>query len=256
MQSGEVRSLKYCIYKTFRADGVKGFFLGMSSPIASVPLANSLVFGAYAHANSFCPFASNFWKGIFSGSYAGLISSIVVCPVELIKIKMQIQSKDKALGSGFKYTGVTDCIVKTFKDEGVKGFYKGGVSTIYREIPGYAAQFAFFEGCKELGHYVYDTEQLPMHFLFISGMLSGLNAWIWSYPQDLIKTIIQIGNQKKKTWDGGFNSIAKEIWQKNGFLGFFKGFSPVLVRSTLPNGFGFLTYELAIEHLQKMDLRE
>ena len=240
-----------CLKKTFRADGLRGFFYGISSPLTSIPIVNAVVFGAYAQANTMFDIESSFWKGIVSGSYAGLVNTGVVTPVELIKVKMQMQSNDSTLGQKIKYKSAFDCIRQTVREEGIKGLFKGGVTTIYREIPGYAAQFASFELSKALFREILDQDELPVICIFMSGMIGGFNCWFWSYPQDVVKTKLQSGYKVVKGWDGGFKYLCKEIWRNEGWRGFWKGFSACTLRATIPNGFGFLANDLTMNFLVK-----
>lgn len=243
MQAGEVRSLTECIKKTHKADGIRGFFKGMSSPLYSIPLVNAIVFAAYGHANTLFDIDSIFLKGIVSGSYAGLVNTVVVTPVELIKIRMQIQSNDPALGKGKGYTTTWGCVKSIVKEDGVKGLFRGGVITIYREIPGYAAQFASFEGTKYFFYSYFELDELTKAHVFVAGMVGGFNCWFWSYPQDVIKTRIQSGAKVRRGWDGGTGEMTRMIWRTEGFFGFWKGFSACFIRATIPNGFGFLVNE-------------
>ena len=251
MQAGEVKTMTSCLLKTYRADGVRGFFLGISSPLTSVPVVNAVVFGAYAQANSMFEIESSLWKGIISGSYAGLVNTIVVTPVELVKIKMQVQSNDCSIGQPIKYKNGFDCVRLTIKEEGIKGLFKGGVTTIYREIPGYATQFASFELSKALFREILGQDELPVICIFISGVIGGFNCWFWSYPQDVVKTKLQSGHTVVKGWDGGFVYLCKEIWRTEGWRGFWKGFSACTLRATIPNGFGFLANDLTMDFLIK-----
>lgn len=119
MQAGEVQSLIQCIKKTFIADGYRGFFYGISTPLYTIPLVNAIVFGAYAQANYFLNSPGSFHQGILAGAYAGLINTIVVTPVELVKCRLQIQSKDLSLGQKIKYKNTWDCIKKIIQSEGL-----------------------------------------------------------------------------------------------------------------------------------------
>jgi hypothetical protein len=249
MQTGDVRSLKECFIKTYRADGFRGFFKGMSSPLCSVPFVNAIVFTAYAHANTLFEIENAFWKGIVSGSYAGLVNTVVVTPVELVKIKMQIQSNDPSLGHGKAYSSAFDCVRHVVRDEGVRGLFKGTVVTIYREIPGYAMQFASFEATKSFFHSFFELEELSKVHVFCAGVVGGFNCWFWSYPQDVVKTKIQSVKRIVNTWDGGFWQISRSIWRTQGWMGFWRGFSACFLRATIPNGFGFLTNDMVMNVL-------
>ena len=251
MQAGEVHNLLECIKLTYEADGFRGFYYGLSSPLYSVPIVNAVVFGAYAQANWFIPAEQSHLTWMLAGSYAGLVNCSVVVPVELIKCKMQAQSHDPHLGRDTHYHGSLDCAMQTYKQEGIRGLYKGGVITMMREIPGYASQFVAYEVAKEMFRKLLKVEEIPLWTSFLCGMFGGFNCWFWSYPQDTIKTQLQVGVdfEIKKAWDGGAMQVARHIYRVSGWRGFWMGFSAATLRSTLPNGCGFLAYEIAIDFL-------
>ena len=247
MQAGEVTSLKQCFARTYRADGLRGFLFGISSPLASIPIVNGIVFGAYGHANSIFTIESSFWKGVVSGSYAGLVNTFVVTPVELIKIKMQVQSNDRSIGQSMQYSSGFECMRKTIKSSGIRSLFKGTIPTVYREIPSYAMQFATFEISKSFFFSVLGENGVWSGLgIFLSGIIAGFNCWLWSYPQDVIKTKIQSGHAVVKGWDGGFTYMARLIWRTEGWRGFWRGFSACAIRATIPNGFGFLAHDLSM----------
>ena len=68
-----------------------------------------------------------------------------------------------------------------------------------------------------------------------------------SYPQDIIKTKIQIspiGTYKShhRIWDGGFIDCANSIYRAQGLRGFFFGIKPCLLRAIVGDGFGIMVY--------------
>jgi solute carrier family 25 carnitine/acylcarnitine transporter 20/29 len=47
-----------------------------------------------------------------------------------VKCLLQIQNNDKLL-----YNGMIDCVRKIYKENGIRGVYKGFLITMYRELP-------------------------------------------------------------------------------------------------------------------------
>ena len=82
------------------------------------------------------------------------------------------------------------------------------------------------------------------------GSLAGVSCWLFSYPQDVIKTKIQVlkeGTFPKNRFipDGGFISCSKDIYAKLGIKGFWYGISPCMTRAVVANAFGIAAYEEA-----------
>ena len=81
----------------------------------------------------------------------------------------------------------------------------------------------------------------------IVGVFAGINCWIFSYPQDIIKTMIQVSpsgtyQPKKMMFDGGFYDCGMQIFKKSGWKGFWIGIEPCLVRAAVANAFGIAVY--------------
>lgn len=77
---------------------------------------------------------------IISGAIAGLCQSIVTCPVELIKIKMQthnLNDKKNTFYHHFKFY--------LNSKNGFKQLYKGMAITLLRDIPGFAIYFGVYQ---------------------------------------------------------------------------------------------------------------
>lgn len=167
---------------------------------------------------------------------------------------------------------------------GPRGLFRGMNITILREVPAYMGQFYVYEvikraftpeggSPKDLGpvalmlagmvllqHYRSCTEYSDayvtcMVFLSVAGGLAGISAWLLSYPQDIIKSRIQVQPKLYPPhpllrFDGGLISCAKQINAERGFRGFWVGFGPCAARAMPANAVGFLAYELVARVLK------
>lgn len=133
------------------------------------------------------------------------------------------------------------------RKEGINGLFKGGFSTALREIFAYAAQFAVYEYLKDkiVGR---SGKHLGVFEGMFVGMAAGINCWIFSYPQDVIKTRLQLAKAAQYPTgllipDGGFFICANTILQERGIAGLFDGIKPCLIRAAIANAIGIALYE-------------
>lgn len=204
IQSGKVKTIKDAIQ-------MKKLYSGISPPLMGMMLEKSIVFGFYNKSKEVG--LNDFWSGIIGG----FMSTLIVTPVDQIKIYFQNNEKKK-----FEW----------------RSMYRGFLPTICRETPGFGIYFSTYEYLKE-----YNKEN-NMIKTFMMGALSGLNAWIFIYPSDLIKTKMQSSNKN-------FKDIVTEIYKQNnrGFLNFYKNFWLSIMRAMPLHGGVFLGYELAKKQL-------
>lgn len=116
-----------CLVKTMRIEGPRALFKGMAGPLTTLPLLNALVFWSYGLAKSTFEIRNgpnqplSITQITMAGSFAGLISTIIVCPLELIKTKMQIQYGFQDL----QYRGPLHCTRELLSIEGLRGMFRG-----------------------------------------------------------------------------------------------------------------------------------
>lgn len=262
---GESETATQVIKRTIRDEGFRGLYKGMAAPMASVALVNSIVFMTYEQGKRLCywldgvdrstnkvpPALSNNRLAV-CGGMAGFAACIIVCPIELIRSRLQVQSSISPL-----YTGPVDCAVKVMRKNGPAALFKGMGSTILRDVPAYVAQFYVYEGTKKLltpkGQTVNDLGAAELMF---SGALAGIVGWFATYPIDIIKSRLQVerSNRYKQNRyfpDGGFLDCWKTLYRSDGWRGFYKGLAPCMVRAVPVGAGAFWAYESCSRFLKQ-----
>lgn len=90
-----------------------------------------------------------------------------------------------------KFANSNQCLKAILREEGVRGLFRGMFATAVREIPAYSGQFATYELLKD---YFVSPESPSMTIpqSLLVGSLAGVSCWLCSYPQDIIKTKLQV----------------------------------------------------------------
>lgn len=127
---------------------------------------------------------------------------------------------------------------------GVRGLFKGLVPTLAREVPGNAAMFGVYEALKQYMAGGPDTSKLGRGSLIMAGGLAGASFWIFVYPVDVVKSVVQVDDYKNPKYSGSMNAFNR-ILATEGVKGLFKGFSPAMARSVPANAACFLAFEVA-----------
>jgi hypothetical protein len=190
-------------------------YRGIASPLLGVGLEKSLVFGTY----NFC--RNNNINIPVSGAISGFIASLIVSPYERIKILRQNQTEFK----------LYECTKPTF-------IFKGLSATFTREVPGFAIYFSTYEFLKNK-FYTSQNKDIDIISSFIFGGIAGSNAWLFIYPQDRIKTIIQSNTDKVN-----YIELIKSTYNNGGLRQFYSGFSMAIARAVLLHSGTFCMMEI------------
>ncbi|XP_059441817.1 mitochondrial carnitine/acylcarnitine carrier-like protein [Corylus avellana] len=184
---------------------------------------------------------------VCGGTGAGVAVSILACPTELIKCRLQAQSAladSGAAGVAMKYGGPMDVARHVLRSEGgVRGLFKGLFPTMAREVPGNAAMFGVYEALKQYLAGGQDTFGLGRGSLIVAGGMAGDSFWLSVYPTDVIKSVIQGDDYKNPKFSGSIDAFRK-ILASEGVKGLYRGFGPAMARSVPANAACFLAYEV------------
>jgi len=238
-----------CIKKTIAEEGMLGLYKGVQSPLIGVALMNSALFFSYGQAQSLIRKDPNQELTIpqlyMCGTVVGIAVTFVESPVDLFKSQMQVQYEAGKGGQlTQKYANFTDCAKTIIKNHGIRGMYQGLGSTFLRDIPGNAIYFGVYESVRRAFAKGEKVDTLPGWKVLMAGGISGTAYWICAFPFDVVKSSIQADSPapSQRRYHGIIDTF-KKVHAADGFRGFWKGFTPCIIRSFPANAVCFFGYE-------------
>ncbi|KAL7123829.1 hypothetical protein ABFS83_14G009000 [Erythranthe nasuta] len=187
-----------------------------------------------------------------AGAISGAVSRTIVSPLDVIKIRFQVQlepttqwlSFHKNAYSPSKYTGMLQASKEIFRDEGLLGFWRGNVPALLMVMPYTAIQFVVLQKLKTLvsgSSRSEDHTHVSPYISFASGSVAGCAATIGTYPFDLLRTILASQGEPKVY--PNMRSAFVHLLQSRGIRGLYGGLTPTLVEIIPYAGLQFGTYD-------------
>lgn len=241
----------------FRQEGIRGLYKGVTPNVWGSGSAWGFYFMFYSTLKS------NIQSGntaqplgpvmhMVAASEAGILTLIMTNPIWVVKTRLCLQysnTVENAKLSDKFYTGMFDALVKIYKTEGIRGFYRGFVPGMFGVSHG-ALQFMAYEEMKntynEYRKLPIDTKLTTTDYLTFAA-ISKLFAAAATYPYQVIRARLQDQNHAYKgTWD-----CIKQTWRYESWRGFYKGLRANLVRVVPATMITFVVYENVSHSLLK-----
>lgn len=243
-----------CFKKIVRNEGLLGMYSGLLPQIVGVApekaiklTLNDLV-RAYGLKQSKNNEISPTWE-IIAGSTAGFCQVIVTNPLEISKIRMQIQGEQakfyKEQGKIFHPKSVFEIV----RELGLRGLYRGAPACLLRDVPFSSIYFPSYAHIKK-NIFGLDPgkpgkrSSLEAWELLVAGAVAGMPAAFLTTPCDVVKTRIQSKPQPGIQPYVGISNTFKRIVMEEGAGALFKGGIARVCRSSPQFGFTLAAYEL------------
>eukprot|EP00747_Dinoflagellata_sp_TGD_P170422 gnl/TRDRNA2_/TRDRNA2_201927_c0_seq1.p1 gnl/TRDRNA2_/TRDRNA2_201927_c0~~gnl/TRDRNA2_/TRDRNA2_201927_c0_seq1.p1 ORF type:complete len:265 (-),score=38.35 gnl/TRDRNA2_/TRDRNA2_201927_c0_seq1:17-811(-) len=197
--------------------GIAGLFKGIGSPLAgTVPFWGCFILG-YRAGQQLAPSAGladgSSGAVAFSGVVAGTISSLVLTPVDCVKVKAQVEGSSSRTA-----------LASLWRAGGLMALYRPFLPTIGRMVP--AAVVFFYSG---------ETAKSFGCSPFVCGGVAGVTEWAAVLPIDTIKTRYTMAGP-----DQSLRGIIRATLRDDGMAGFYRGAMPTMLRAFPANGAAFL----------------
>ncbi|XP_034740068.1 solute carrier family 25 member 48 [Etheostoma cragini] len=283
LQAGKgYKNTLHCILTIYRKETVMGFFKGMSFPLASITVYNSVVFGTFSNIQRLIS-KYRHGDGRHSCSMAdltvasmltGLVSVGLGAPVDLVKIRLQMQTQMVLAenlqlagnisngtnipmrsisipGGGQRlYRGPIHCISSILQTEGLQGLYRGAGAMMLRDVPGYMLYFLPYTIMCDL---LKPDASASLHpgSIWLAGGLAGSISWVTATPADVVKSRMQADAQLHRKYKGVLHCIVHS-YKTEGAQVFFRGVSVNAIRGFPMSATMFLTYELSLQFIRSL----
>lgn len=206
-------------------------------------IMNSTLFFAYGQARSYQNNLCTPISFYIAGTYAGVVQTFIECPIEHVKIRLQLINEKS------RFKGPIKCIKYLYNHNGIVSIYKGFHITMLRNASSYGVYFAAYELVKIK---LQKNKEISTPFeMFIAGGVGGVLSWAVIYPLDVVKTRLQ-GDLLLKPKYKGIKDCIYKSYREEGLKAFFKGLNTTLARTFVVSGVNFLVYEFVSSVLLKM----
>eukprot|EP01114_Cavostelium_apophysatum_P014760 TRINITY_DN3906_c0_g1_i1.p1 TRINITY_DN3906_c0_g1~~TRINITY_DN3906_c0_g1_i1.p1 ORF type:complete len:866 (+),score=176.39 TRINITY_DN3906_c0_g1_i1:102-2699(+) len=231
-----------CFMKVVKGEGVFGLYRGLVPQLIGVApekaiklTVNDLIrkLTSDANGNVSLPFE------ILAGGSAGCSQVIFTNPLEIVKIRLQVQGEHKKHDPNFLPKNTWTIV----KELGISGLYKGVGACLLRDIPFSAIYFPTYAAAKR---WLSDptTGEVSAWNLLLAGSLAGVPAASLVTPADVIKTRLQVEARKGQSTYSGILDCAQKVYQQEGFKALWKGAGARVLRSSPQFGITLLSYEM------------
>lgn len=258
-----------CLRKTLAEERVSALWKGSTPALSGAVMENMVAFGVNEQLKRLFPDDARptgvpppWWQPIAFGGATGVFTTVVLCPSDVIKCKVQVgrslrnatkgASGEAIGGGGFAGAGpagaealrmpvlnagqMTRHVLRT---QGVRGLFVGLGAQFARDVPFYASFFGTYEIVVDQGKSLPYKIPLDLLYLFAGGM-AGVVGWAVVMPIDTAKSIIQTASKPESL----MKTIVK-VSETQGWRSLFTGLNAALIRAFPANAALFLGYEVA-----------
>ncbi|XP_019426896.1 PREDICTED: nicotinamide adenine dinucleotide transporter 1, chloroplastic-like isoform X2 [Lupinus angustifolius] len=202
--------------------------------------------------NSHSPNSKGFLCNAGAGAAAGFIAAAFVCPLDVIKTRLQVQGAPQLRNSNVKGSLIVGTLEQIFEREGLRGMYRGLAPTVLALLPNWAVYFTIYEQFKSLLS-TDESHHLSIGANVVAASGAGVATTIATNPLWVVKTRLQTQGMRpgvvpyKSTL-----SALRRISHEEGIRGLYSGLVPALAGISHV-AIQFPTYEKIKFYLAKQD---
>ncbi|XP_042051602.1 nicotinamide adenine dinucleotide transporter 1, chloroplastic-like [Salvia splendens] len=166
-----------------------------------------------------------------AGAAAGVIAATFVCPLDVIKTRLQVHGLPQLTNTNIKGSIIFGSLEQIFRKDGLRGMYRGLSPTVLALLPNWAVYFTIYDQLKSsLGADDVNHHQLSIGANMIAASGAGAATTIVTNPLWVVKTRFQTQGIRPGVvpYRGTFSAL-RRIALEEGIRGLYSGLVPALV---------------------------
>lgn len=165
---------------------------------------------------------------LISGGLAGAAANTICYPFDFARTRLASD-----VGSGKKmFNGIGDCIIKTVKQQGIVGLYRGWAVTCGGAFVYRGGQLGLFSQIMAMNPYKDDKGPFGLVVTFLAATAGRTAVMPFNYPFDTVRRRLMLESEKpteSRLYKGGIDCFFK-VMKAEGPKGMYKGMVPELFR--------------------------
>ncbi|KAG2697255.1 hypothetical protein I3843_07G097200 [Carya illinoinensis] len=224
-QRGPLTGMGKLFFQVLKNEGTRSMYLGLAPALTRSVLYGGLRLGLYEPSKNVCNWAfgsTNILVKIASGAFSGGIATALTNPVEVLKVRLQMNPNLRR--------GPIGELQRIISEEGIRALWKGVGPAMSRAAALTASQLATYDESKRILIRRTPLEEgFPLHL--IASMVAGIVSTFITAPMDMIKTRLMLQRQSKEvgSYKSGFH-CAYQVLRTEGPRGLYKGGLAIFAR--------------------------
>lgn len=169
-------------------------------------------------------------KNFFFGGISGIIATLVIQPIDMVKVRIQLASESGGAVSPIKITK------DYYRDYGLKGFYKGLDSAIIRQACYATTRLGIFYSL--IDFFKKQNDNISFVKKSLCSMTAGAIAATFANPADLILVRMQsdgtLPPEQRRNYKS-FGDAFTRVVRDEGVLSLWRGCGPTVARAVIIN---------------------
>ncbi|PKU68243.1 mitochondrial substrate carrier family protein ucpB isoform X1 [Dendrobium catenatum] len=183
-QRGPLVGMGETFGRIIKVEGVRGLYLGLVPALTRSTLYGGLRLGLYQpckYLSDLMVGSTNIFVKIASGAFSGALATALTNPMEVLKVRLQMNSR----------RGLTGEIHKIISEEGFRALWKGVGPAMTRAGALTASQLVTYDESKQaLLKWTHLEEGFHLHL--ISSFVAGTVGTLVTAPVDMLKTRLML----------------------------------------------------------------